>query len=412
MADNENINPRLKMLQTRFLFVGLAGIALAVVLGFFAESRSTFFQGYLLAFFFWNGLALGCMNVLMVHHIVAGGWGFVVQRGLEAGTRNLWWMPVLFAPMFYPLFTGDVNIWPWANEEYVAAHPVVAEKTAYLNTNLFAARWVLYYALWLVLVYFLNAWSKKLDETGDQILAVRLRQVSSIGLVIYVLSITFAATDWGMSIEPEWFSTIYPPIHIAGYALCALVFSILLLSILHKSQPHSKIMSIEYFNQLGGLTLGITIVWSYFSFSQFLIIWSGNLPEEIGFFLHRTDNALIAWATILILVHFAFPLLFLMQRMVKRNVKWLVGMAAVIFTMRFMDLTYLVKPSFVDNHNQFPLTLIDLALFAGIGGIWMSRFFAELSKRPLLPLNDERMPAALEHGLVGAAHEPEGAKHA
>ncbi len=411
MADFEINDPRLKEMQKRFLVVGIVGIVAS--LGMIAISGTNeFFQGYLLAFLFWNGLALGCMHVLMLHHIVAGGWGFVIQRILEAASRNLWWMPILFLPMMYPLFTGNVHVWPWTNDEFLAGNAVVASKTAYLDENFFVARFILYYACWLGLVYCLNGWSKQLDATNDQKLPVRLRQISSIGMVIYILTVTFAVTDWGMSIEPEWFSTIYPPIHFAGYGLCALVFSILMLALVHKSRPLADVMSMEYFTQLGGLTLGITIAWSYFSFSQFLITWSGNLPEEIGFFLHRTDNSLIVWAVILILFHFAIPLLFLLQRLVKNNLRWLVMMAALIFTMRFVDLTYLIKPSFIGNHNQFPLGLMDIFLFIGIGGVWMSRFFAELAKRPLLPLNDERMPGALDHGLLGTEHTPEGAEHA
>ncbi len=411
MAEFEINDPRFKKLQNQFLVAGAIGIAAGVGIGLIS-GISTFFQGYLLAFLFWNGLTLGCLSLLMLHHIVAGGWGFMIQRIVEAGSRNLWWMPVLFLPMMYPLFNGDVNIWPWTNQEYLDGNAVVASKVAYLNTNGFVIRWAVYYALWLGLVYCLNSWSKQLDDSGDQHLTVRLRRVSSIGLVIFVLSVTFAATDWGMSIEPEWFSTIYPPIHIAGYGLSALVFCIMMLALVHKTRPHADVMSVEFFDHLAGLTLAITIVWSYFSFSQFLITWSGNLPEEIGFFLHRTDNTLIMWAVILILFHFAVPLLFLMQRVVKRNLRWLVMMAALIFAMRFMDLTYLIKPSFANNHNQFPLSITDVLLFVGIGGIWMSRFFAELAKRPLLPLHDGRMTDSIAHGLIGGEHEPEGAEHA
>ncbi len=411
MADFEVNDPRFKEMQKRFLVVGAIGVAAA--LGMAALSGvNSFFQGYLLAFLFWNGLTLGCMSVLMLHHIVAGGWGFMIQRIVEAGSRNLWWMPLLFLPMLYPLFTGNVEVWPWTNAEYIDQHEVVASKVDYLNPGFFVARLVLYYGIWLTLVFCLNAWSKQLDGNGDQALTVRLRRISSIGLVLYVLSTTFAATDWGMSIEPEWFSTIYPPIHIAGYGLSALVFSIMMLAFVYKTRPHADVMSIEFFDHLAGLTLAITIVWSYFSFSQFLITWSGNLPEEIGFFLHRTDNALIVWAVVLILFHFAVPLLFLMQRLVKRNVRWLVMMAALIFTMRFADLTYLIKPSFVGSHNQFPLDLSDVLLFVGIGGIWMSRFFAELAKRPMLPLHDGRMEESIAHGMLGAEHAPEGAEHA
>lgn len=411
MADFEVTDPRFKQFQTRFLVAGLVGFALSIGMAL-AVDRDHFFQGYLLSFLFWNGLALGCLSVLMLHHIVAGGWGFVTQRIYEAGSRNLFWMPILFLPMLYPLFTGNVFVWPWTNAEYLEAHEIVAAKTAYLNTSFFMGRFVLYYAIWLGLAFLLNSWSKQCDDSGDPALTVKMRKLSSIGLVVYVLSVTFAATDWGMSIEPEWFSTIYPPIHIAGYGLCALVFSIMMLAMVGKTRPHSDVMSVEYFHHLGGLTLGITIVWSYFSFSQFLITWSGNLPEEIGFFLHRTDNTLIVWATLLILFHFAIPLLLLLQRVVKRNLRSLVIMAGLIFLMRFADLTYLVKPSFVENHNQFPLTLTDIFLFVGIGGIWLSRFFAELAKRPMLPLKDQRMESALAHGLLGGDHEPEGAEHA
>ncbi len=388
-------NPKLAQLQSRALIVGIAG-AIVCVIGAFISGKAQFFESYLYAFIFWNGLGLGCLSALMLHHMVQGRWGYMIQRMLEAGARTLPVTALLLLPI---LFLAGPSLFPWMPGGRLADSEIVHEKLQYLNTPFFTVRAFVYYAIWLGLMFVLTNYSRKLDQSGDQRLCLKMRWVSGPGLVLYVITMTFAMTDWGMSLEPEWFSTIYAPLFIVGNGLACLAFSTLILSKVAKDEPHSKVMSTDYFHHLGSLMCGFVVLWSYMSFSQFLITWSGNLPEEIPWYLNRQSPGLNLIAVILILFHFALPMFILMQRRVKRT-RGLVIMAFWIFAMRFVDVYWIITPAF--HPKEVGLHFLDIAAQVAMGGIWVYFFAAQLRKYPLLPLNDQRMEAALsktvQHG--------------
>lgn len=389
MQHTDTDNPKLAQLQRRALVVGIAGVV-GCGIGALISGQAQFFQSYLFAFIFWNGLGLGCLSALMLHHMVAGRWGFMIQRILEAGTRTLPFTLALFLPI---LFYGSRLLYPWMPGGALADNEIVQAKVAYLNPTFFTVRFFIYAAVWLGLMYSLNRFSHQLDATGDQRNVLKMRWVSGPGLVAYVLIMTFSTTDWGMSLEPEWFSTIYAPLFIVGHGLACLAFSTIILSKVAYTKPHSEVMDKEYFLHLGSLMCGFVVLWTYMSFSQFLITWSGNLAEEIPWYLHRMGPALNFVAFVLIVFHFALPMFILMQRRVKRGPVALIVMAYWIFIMRAVDIYWNIMPAF--HPNALGLHFLNVAAFVALGGFWVYLFFGQLRKYPLLPLHDQRMDAAL-----------------
>ena len=403
MQHTKSDNPKLAQLQRRALIAAIAGVVVCAI-GVLISGTTQFFESYLYAFLFWNGLGLGCLSALMLHHMVQGRWGFMIQRILEAGARTLPITAILFLPI---LLIGKASLYPWMPGGALADSEIVHEKLAYLNPSFFTLRAFVYFAVWLGLMFALTSFSRRLDATGDQRLCLKMRWVSGPGLAAYVLTMTFAMTDWGMSLEPEWFSTIYAPLFIVGHGLACLAFSTVILSKIANEKPHSEVMSTDYYQHLGSLMCGFVVLWSYMSFSQFLITWSGNLPEEIPWYLSRQSPGLNLMAVILIVFHFALPMFILMQRRVKRAAKALVVMAFWIFIMRFVDIYWIIMPAF--HPSQVGLHFLDIAAQVAMGGIWIYVFASQLRKYPLLPLNDQRMEAALAKS--GHGHQ-EAVEHA
>src|SRR5947209_6435924 len=273
--------PELAPRQRQLLIAGAAGLAVSVV-GLIVNVTQ-FLQSYLMAYMFVLGIALGSLALGMVHQLSGGAWGVVIRRPIGAATRTL---PVLTL-LFLPIAFGMHRLYGWTDSVLVARDEVLQHKHLYLNAPFFVLRAAIYFAVWNILTYFLNAWSLEQDETADPRLARRMQILSAGGLVAYGLTITFASFDWLMSLEPHWFSTIYGVLILGGQGLSAMAFLIVALVWLSRRKPLDAIIVPAHFHDLGNLMLAFVMLWAYFSFSQYLIIWSGNLPEEIAWYLHR-----------------------------------------------------------------------------------------------------------------------------
>ncbi|HET9479678.1 MAG TPA: hypothetical protein VFO72_10050, partial [Pyrinomonadaceae bacterium] len=329
--------------QNRALIVG-AVVLLVFVATAFLDARQ-FFQAYLVGWTFWTGIAVGSLALLMLQHLTGGGWGLVIRRVLEAATRTL---PIM-AVLFIPVIAGAHSIYEWTHPEVLEQHPVVKFKTPYLNLAFFTARAVIYFAVWIVLAWFLNRWSLEQDRTADVRYAKKMRVLSGPGMVALIFTVTFASVDWYMSLEPEWFSTIYGFIFVASWTLSALAFVIAVMAILTKEEPLQRIVAPLHFHDLGKLMLAIVMLWAYFAFSQYLIIWSGNLPEEIGYYIDRTHGFWGAIVVTIALLHFGAPFLFLLSRELKRNPQRLVMVALLVLIMRMIDLLWMLVPAFHEH---------------------------------------------------------------
>ena len=395
-ATSYNPPAGLKRFQQLAFAVGALFVALLMV-GYLLN-RDQFFHSYLFAFSFWVGLSVGSLALLMLQHLSGGGWGLVIRRVLEAATQTL----PLMAVLFVPILLGAHSIYSWTHEEEIVKHPVLALKTKYLNLPFFSVRSAIYFAVWILLAYLLTRWSALQDQTADRQYTKKMRVLSGPGLVLLVFTVTFGSIDWFMSLDPEWYSTIYGLIFVASWAVSALAFVIAVLGTLSKQEPASNFVAQLHFHDLGKLLLALVMLWTYFSFSQFLIIWSGNLPEEIHWYIPRTHGGWGAIALFVVLLHFAFPFLFLLSRNFKRDSGKLVSIAILILIMRLFDLLWTIAPSFTGEH--FHVSWMDIVAPIGIGGLWLAFFTWRLSKRPLIPINDPQFETVLEQKHAHAGH--------
>ena len=389
MSTAYNAPSEIARCQRMALIAGVVGLVLLGVGALVGPAQ--FWRSYLVGYLFWLGIAVGSLALLMLQHLTGGGWGMVIRRTLEASTRTL---PVMFV-LFLPLLLATHSLYEWTHAEVIAEHPVLAEKARlYLNTPFFAARAILIFAVWMVLAFFLNRWSREQDLTASRQLAKKMRVLSGPGMVLFVLTVTFAAIDWVMSLDPEWSSTIFGLLFVAAWSLSALAFSVAMLAWLSKREPMSHVVAPLHFHDLGKLLLALVMLWAYFSYSQFMIIWSGNLPEEISWYIPRTHGAWGGIALAVVILHFALPFLFLLSRRFKRDPNKLVLVAMWLLIMRYVDLLWVVVPNF--SHEGFHLSWMDVVSPIGFGGIWLGAFFWQLGKRPVMPVNDPQFPSVLE----------------
>jgi len=355
-----------------------------------------FFRSYLMAYMFWLGVVLGCLAILMVHYLVDGRWGLVIRRVLEAGTRLLPLMLVLFIPIIFAI----PELYVWARPASEAQHELSALQQVYLRVPFFLGRAGVYFAVWLVLAFFLNRWSRQ-QEQAPEALVIRTRQrrlglLSGGGLVLYGFTMTFAAVDWLMSLEPQWFSTAYGLVVMTGQLLTAMAFAILTTAWLARDEPYASVASSELFHDLGNLLLAFVMLWAYIAFSQFLIIWSGDLPEENRWYLHRAHGGWNWVAVVLVVVHFALPFVLLLSRQITRQAQPLAMVAAGLFGIHLVDTFCLVVPAFFPG--QLHVHWLDIVAPIAVGGLWLAAFLWQLQRRSLLPWYEPRLQEVMPHG--------------
>jgi hypothetical protein len=394
----DELIPGLRRHQRRLLTAGFTG-GLLSLLGLWL-TPTQFFQSYLTGYMFVLGLTLGCLALGMVHQLSGGAWGVVIRRPIGAASRVL---PVLTV-LFLPIVVGMHHLYEWTNADLVAHDEILQHKHAYLNTPFFLVRAATYFLVWNSLSYFLNAWSLEQDRTGDPRLARRMQLTSAGGLVAYGLTITFASFDWLMSLEPHWFSTIYGVLIIGGQGLSAMAFLIVALVWLSRRPPLDDIVVPAHLHDLGNLLLAFVMLWAYFSFSQYLIIWSGNLPEEIAWYLHRLQTGWRFIGLTLVVLHFVAPFCLLLSRRVKREAGLIVIVAAGILIARLVDLFWLVAPEF--HRHGVAVSWLDVLLPLSLGAVWLGCFVWQLRGRAILPVHDPEFEEALGRIIERAADRP------
>jgi hypothetical protein len=386
-AGNDTIN--LERLPMRLALIGGALLAVCLVGGF--RDGGEFFRSYLVAFLFWIGITLGCLALLMVQHLTGGNWALVIRRILEAGSRTL---PIM-AVAVVPVLAGMKELYAWSRPGQ--SDPVVLAKHLYLNADFFIGRTIFYFACWFMLTHLLNKWSRAEDAGGNASLWARMEGLSGGGLVLYGLTVTFASVDWVMSLEPRWYSTIYGLLFMVGQALAALAFSITVLIWLSRREPLAEVVRPSYFQDLGSFLLAFVMLWAYLEFSQFLIIWGGNLSEEIPWYIRRMQGTWGRVGLLLVLLNFALPFFLLLFRNVKRRTGSLLLVAGLVLLMRLVDMYWMVLPAF--GGGDAHLTWMNVLLPFGMGGIWVAYFTRQLQRMPVLPVHDPRMEGVAQHAV-------------
>jgi hypothetical protein len=375
--------------QSRALAVGVICLIITLIELFLHPTQ--FFRSYLFGVVFWLGIGLSCTAILMLHHLVSGRWGFVLRRSLEAAARTLMWM----ALFFIPVVLGMHYLYIWSHPAAVAADPMLQQKQWYLNTPFFIVRQIIYFVLWIVLAYLLTRWSGEQDETANPDLVKRMRNLSGPGLAIYGFTVSFAGFDWMLSLEPHFFSTIYGMLFVVTEAVGGMSFITLVAYFLSKREPLSEIIRPSQFHDFGNLLLVFTLLWAYISFAQFLIIWSGNLQNEIPWYVYRINHTWATIALVLVIFHFAVPFLLLLQRFVTFRRQYLAWVAALLFMMSILDLFWLMVPSYEKAGPQFHWS--DWLALIGLGGIFLAIFSSQLKRKPLMPLHDPNFVGVLQH---------------
>jgi len=394
MTLEEESRVQLERVQRLSLIAGIAGIVILAIGGFFFPGQ--LFRSYLIGFLMWLGISLGSLAILMMQYLTGGAWGILIRRTLESAARTL----PLLAIMFIPLLFGLRSLYIWTHPGELSGSEALENKRLYLNIPFFLVRAVGYFAIWITLSRLITGWSFEQDRTTDpdrlNWLGARFQRLSGPGLVLYALTILFCSTDWIMSIEPEWRTTILGILVMGGQGLGAFAFAILVTALLSKRKPISAVATPDHFHDLGNLLLSFVMLWAYFAFSQFLIIWSGDLPEESAWYMRRLQNGGEWIARSLIIFQFALPFSLLLSRENKRNPHRLAMVAGLVIFMRLIDLIWMVGSEI--DREKFYFHWMDLVAPIGLGGIWLAYFIKQLKERPLLPLRDPAFREAVTHG--------------
>ena len=370
--------------QSRALLVGVVALLISVAGGF--ANPTQFFRSYLIGFFFWLGIALGSLAILMLQHLTGGDWGMMVRRPLESATRTLPLMLLLFVP----LALGMRRVYGWTAPGTI----LPPHKAIYLTIPFFLARAAIYFAVWIVLESLLNRWSHQQDEASDGGFKRKLTILSGPGLILYGLTISFAAVDWIMSLDPSWYSSIFGMLIIGGQLVSAMAMMIITLTALNREEPMASVYQSRHFHDLGKLQFAFVMIWAYVSVSQLIIIWSGNLPQEISWYMARIVGEWRWVGLFLVFAHFALPFGLLLSRDLKRRPGRLVWIAGLLLVARLVDIYWLTAPEFWPGGIH--LHWMDVLLPIGIGGIWISFFVRQLRKWPLLPIGDRGLAAAMK----------------
>src|SRR5215813_4082067 len=386
--------PPVELMRLRNIAGIVGAVLVALLLLGFLIDRDQYFHAYLIGFIFWTGITLGSLALLMLQYLTGGAWGLVIRRVLEASTRVLPLIIILFVPIIF----GLKDLYPWTNPAFMSTSPALQMKVKYLTVSFFLIPAGIFFLFWFLLVFLLNRWSLEQDRAPDKTIRKRLQMVSGPGLGLLIISITFASVDWVMSLEPTWSSTIFGLIFVASWSLSALAFTIVVMSWLRKREPMNRVAQPPHFHDWGNLLLALVMLWTYFAFSQYLIIWSGNLPEETTWYVARNHGGWGVIAIAIAILQFAFPFLTLLSRAAKQSSERLANLAILILVMRVVDVIWLIQPAF--NPHGFHVSWMDLAAPIGMGGLWVAGFAWQLQKRSLVPINDPQLEAALEpaHG--------------
>jgi len=384
-----------RKISQRSLVIGLVFAVISVVLAL--KQPGEFYRGYLLGFMCWLGVALGSMAILMIRHLTGGGWGTVIRRILGAAMRTLPLLAILFIPVIFGIRRLYIWAQPLSNieDKHLRAHLEQITQT-YLTVNGFIIRAVFYFAVWNVLSFLLSMWSRETDRPNAPDNSGRFKAVSGPGLILYGFTISFAAIDWIMSLDPSWISTIFGLVILIGQVLSAMCFAVVVERILFDYKPMSEMLKPDFVHDHGKWMLAFTMVWAYFNFSQWLIIWAGNLPTEITFYLTRINGGWGSIGVFLALFGFAIPFAMLLSRPFKRDIRRLVWLAAWLLLIRYLDLFWIIEPNF---SKHLTVTVADIVVPIAIGGIWLWYFFRNLGSLPLLPAYD-----ADAHEVLESAH--------
>lgn len=390
MTTDRNPSPGATRAQWIAVLVGGVGIA-AGAAGALTGSQERFFQAYLTAFIFWLGLSLGSLAFLMIHHLTGSRWGLAVRRVNEAAASTIWLTAILFIPLLFDLR----GLYVWARPEAVQASAILQWKSAYLNAPFFIIRAAVYFAIWVFLAALINRLSARWANNGDAAVKERLKSIGAWGLIVFALTMTFAAIDWLLSLSPFWSSTVFGLIVIFAQLLSSLAFAVLVLNLvpnLGLGRDWTFQTTPIPFKDLGALLLTFVMGWAYLAYFQLLIIWAGNIPHEVSWYTDRTQGGWLSVGVLIAVLQFALPFLLLLSMRVRNNLRLLAWLGGLLLLVNLVNVYWQVIPAF--HPGQFSLHWLDAVLPLGLGGLWIGAFLFALRRRPALRENEQAALAA------------------
>lgn len=380
--------------QMPALVAGIIGLA-ACAIGWFINP-TVFFRSYLPSYLFWFQIVIGSLGILMLQYITGGEWGILIRRPLGAAARTTIWMAVLFLP----IALGMHAIYSWTDQSLVAHDKVLQAKSGYLNITFFLIRAAFYFACWILWAWRIRVLSVRFYEDRSPYTSLSRQKWAASGLVMIIMTLTFTAFDWMMSIEPKWSSTMYGINFFISAGLAAYAFVIFFLTRLAGTPAMADILKPTLFRDLGNLMLAFVMLWAYTAFSEFLLIWYANMKEEIPHFLVRRAGVWGFIAVLLILFHFFLPFFLLLMRAIKDRPSTIAVVAVIVLVMRFIGIYWLVEPAWSGEHFHF--SWMTLASLIGIGGVWLYAFLGELKGQTIIPIHETWVEEAVREGALKA----------
>lgn len=389
MSTNDTSGPAIGKVMMGGAGLAVLGIVLVIVGFVTAKDHNALWGSYLIGFVMWNNISVSFLGLLLLHHMVGGDWGYINRRFFEAGAMLCFMMAIVALPI---LFAGLPHLYQWIDPAKVATDHIISEKAPYLNGKFFVVRVVLYYVFWLSYAFLMFRLSSQVDETGSPSYRTRVRFLSGPGIFFYVLLFTFYQVDFLMSLEVHWTSTIFAILEMVGAALAAMSIVAILMWMFKDTFPLSTVLTKGRFWDVGNMMLMFTMLFAYMGFSQYLISWSGNTPEESEFYQHRlAEGVPYRWIALgIVLLHFAIPFFILLQRTAKKAPGALASVGVLLIIMRWVDIFWIVRPSFWgEGHEPGPLywpNAADLGVPMLIGGLWFVVFTFLLRAKRILPV--------------------------
>jgi len=393
MTPTTTLGPQLDRVQRNALMIGVVALA-ASLIGLFVGPPQHFWQSYLYGYIAISALAIGSLGIFLLHNVVGGNWGVAIRRFIESGLQTL----PLFALLVIPILFATGSLYVWTDATYRAEHFAVGHKAVYMNVPFFIGRTIFYFVVWIGIGWRILGMANEQDRTGDKALFKRIKGISAPALLVFVVTTTLAFIDWIMSLEPNWYSTIYGWLFTVGEVLLTFAFMIALLVLFSKHEPFASFVKTQHYHDLGNLMLAFTMLWAYMGLAQFLIIYAENLPDEIPWYIRRFSGGWGYLGWFISIFHFCVPFFLLLMRFVKKNATRLRTLALWIIFVRFLDIFWYVAPAF--RQRKFEVYWTDVSVLIGMGGIWLAYFISNLKKRPLLVPTDPRNT----YSVKGAAH--------
>jgi hypothetical protein len=377
----------------KMLFLGMAVLGLILSGVGFAVDAHQFFHSYLTAYLYVLTIALGCLFFVMLQHLTRSGWSVAVRRLAEVGA---WTLP-FFAILFIPILFGMGDLFHWSEEGAAEHDHLIQHKQGYLNLTFFLIRAAFYFLAWTLLARYFMRRSINQDTTKDPLITVQMQRRAAPGIILFGFTLTFMAFDWLMSMDPHWFSTIFGVYTFAGTAVGSFAFLAVVSMTLRRGGCLVHTVRNDHYQDLGRWMFAFSVFWAYIAFSQFFLIWYGNIPEETIWYVHRIEGNWKMGSLFLVVGHFLVPFVLLMSRWIKRKPGFVTAIAVWMLIILYWHIYWRVMPNL--HHHGIHFHWIDLACLVGVGGVFLTLYTRKLIGHALVPVGDPRLPEslALEH---------------